>query len=76
MKQGRTPQQACEDALAMIVEKYKNVNPEFFPSEKFIAISKNGDWGCAAMQGRREPGMSVQNTAGYKVGRGTVFSNL
>ncbi len=73
MKQGRTPQQACEDALAMIVDKYKKVNPEFFPSEKFVAINKKGEWGCAAMRGRREPGMSVQNAQGYKVGRGTVF---
>jgi len=74
MKQGRTPQEACHDALAMIVDKYKNVNPEFFPSEKFVAINKNGDWGCAAMLGRREPGMSVMNTQGYKVGTGIVYN--
>ena len=29
MKQGLTPQQACEDAMKMIVQKYKKINPNF-----------------------------------------------
>jgi N4-(beta-N-acetylglucosaminyl)-L-asparaginase len=59
MKEGRTPQQACEDALNMIANKYKKVNPAFFPGEKFIAISKSGEVGCATMKGDRHPQMSV-----------------
>ena len=43
MSQGRSPQQACEDAIEFIVHKYRNVNPDFFPSEKFVAINKDGE---------------------------------
>ena len=73
MKQGKSPQEACEDALQLIVDKYKKVNPKFFPSEKFVAINKNGEYGCAAMKGRRRPGMSVMNKEGLKVHRGTIL---
>ncbi len=65
MKDGRSPQQACEDALHMIIDKYKNVNPDFYPSEKFIAINKNGETGCATMRGNRTPAMSVRTGKGY-----------
>ena len=41
MKEGKTPQQACEEALHMIVDRYRKVNPGFFPSEKFVAINKS-----------------------------------
>ncbi|MFH1943353.1 MAG: N(4)-(beta-N-acetylglucosaminyl)-L-asparaginase [bacterium] len=73
MKDGRSPQQACEDALAMIVDKYKKVNPEFFPSEKFVAINKKGEFGCAQMSGRRATRMSVMNEDGYKIAEGPIF---
>ena len=74
MKEGRSPQQACEDAVQMIIDKYKHVNPDFFPSEKFIAINKNGEWGCARMKGSKRPGMSVKTTVGYKIGKGSLFT--
>lgn len=64
MKEGRSPQQACLDAMQMIVDKYKKVNPEFFPSEKFVAINKKGECGCARMRGRRGARMSVRNDLG------------
>ena len=73
MKEGRTPQQACEDGLQMIVDKYKKVNPEFFPGETFVAINKKGELGCASMRGRRRPRMSVMNEDGYQVNEGTSF---
>ena len=76
MKQGRSPQQACEDALKMIVDKYKKVNPEFFPSEKFVAINKKGEYGCAAMRGRRGPSMSVMNSEGFKIQSGSVLKKV
>ena len=72
MKQGRTPQQACEDAMQMIVDKYKNVNPNFFPSEKFIAINKKGEFGCARMT-RSKAQMSVRNRDGYHINEGSVL---
>jgi N4-(beta-N-acetylglucosaminyl)-L-asparaginase len=65
MKEGRTPQQACEDALLMITDKYRKINPDFFPSEKFVAINKKGDIGCATMKGSRIPQMSVMTDKGF-----------
>lgn len=72
MKEGRTPQQACEDALKMMVEKYKKVNPSFFPGEQFVAINKKGEVGCSRTRGRRSARMSVINASGYKIHEGSV----
>lgn len=71
MKEGRTPQQACEDALHMITERYKKVNPGFFPSEKFVAINKSGETGCASMKPVKNLGMSVRNAKGFSRYEGT-----
>jgi N4-(beta-N-acetylglucosaminyl)-L-asparaginase len=65
MKEGRTPQQACEDALKMIIDRYKNINPDFYPSEKFVAINKYGELGCATMIGDSNPQMSIRTEKGY-----------
>jgi N4-(beta-N-acetylglucosaminyl)-L-asparaginase len=72
MKEGRTPQQACEDALQMIVERYRKVNPDFYPSEKFVAINKYGETGCATMKGTRNPQMSVMTSKGFSKYEGIV----
>ncbi len=65
MREGRSPQQACEDALQMIVDRYRNVNPDYYPSEKFVAINRYGETGCATMRGNRNPQMSVMTSNGY-----------
>ena len=72
MKEGRTPQQACEDALHMIIDRYKKVNPDFFPSEKFVAINKYSELGCASMLGNRNPQMSVRTSTGLDKFEGIV----
>jgi N4-(beta-N-acetylglucosaminyl)-L-asparaginase len=72
MKEGRTPQQACEDALQMIVDRYKNVNPDYYPGEKFVAINKSGETGCATMKGNRNPQMSVMTSKGYSKYDGVI----
>ena len=72
MSQGRSPQQACEDAMHMIINKYKKVNPNFFPSEKFIALNKKGEYGCAYLI-RNEPAqICVANEDGVKIHTGSV----
>ena len=71
MREGRTPQEACEDAIELIVDKYRNVNPDFVPSEKFVAINKAGEWGCASMSGGGTPEMTVRNAGGVQVVEGT-----
>ncbi len=72
MKEGRSPQQACEDALQMIIGKYRKVNPDFYPSEKFVAINRQGEYGCATMTGNRPPAMSVRTGKGYLRYEGTI----
>ncbi len=72
MRQGRTPQQACEDALKMIVDKYTKVNPHFFPTEKFIALNKKGEYGCAYLIKETPAQMHVANKDGIKIYTGSV----
>ena len=72
MKEGRTPQEACEDAMKLIVEKYKNVNPDFYPGETFRAVNKKGEVGLCNMRGTRPPTMSVMNASGYMRQMGTI----
>lgn len=73
MRAGRSPQQACEDALQMILDKYKKVNAEFVPGEKFVALNKKGEYGCASMPGNEKPQMAVMNAGGLKIHEGTAF---
>lgn len=76
MGAGRTPQQACEDAVAMIRHKYRNVNPDFIPSEKFVAINKDGDYGCAWMPFRdTPPRMTVANADGIQTYEGVSVAD-
>jgi len=72
MRDGRTPQQACEDALHMITQKYLKVNPAFLPSEKFVAINKNGETGCATMKGTGNPRISLMTMNGFTLREGTI----
>jgi N4-(beta-N-acetylglucosaminyl)-L-asparaginase len=73
MREGRSPQQACEDAIKMIVDKYKKVNPNFFPGEKFVAINKKGEYGCAYLAGSKLPRMCVANRDGINIHTGRLF---
>ena len=76
MAEGRTPQKACEDAVAMIRHKYRNVNPDFIPSEKFVAINKSGDYGCAWMPFREtRPRITVANSDGVNIYEGVAVAD-
>lgn len=72
MRDGRSPQQACEDAMQMIADRYRKVNLDYLPVEKFVAISKSGDTGCAYMNGTRKPAMSVRTEKGYNRQEGNI----
>lgn len=73
MGQGRSPQEACEDACDLIVHKYRNVNPNFFPSEKFVAINKDGEYGAASMGNNRgRPRMTVRSPQGLEIYEGST----
>ena len=74
MRAGRTPQQACEDALEMIRRRYEKVNPDFMPGEKFVALGRNGDYGCAwSYSGRGLPRMTARDSGGLVVYDGVRF---
>ena len=66
MREGRSPQEACEDALRAIDARYAAVGIDFRPGEKFVAINKDGDFGCAWNIGDGPPAMSVMDAAGYR----------
>jgi len=48
------------------------VNPDYLPPEKFVAISKSGETGCAMMKGTRKPAMSVRTEKGYNKQEGNI----
>ncbi len=72
MKDGRSPQEACEDALQMIDDRYRAVGLDYKPSEKFVAINRAGDVGCSRTFGRRPARMTTANQAGVDIYEGTV----
>ena len=72
MKEGRTPQQACEDAVHLIASKYKAIGSDFLPDEDFVAINKKGEYGCCAMAGEFMGKMSVIDSDGYRIHEGTL----
>jgi len=74
MREGRSPQEACEDACEMIVDRYRAIGNDFIPSEKFVAINKAGDVGCASMGGGRgAPGLTVRGPMDLDVYHGVAL---
>ena len=72
MREGRTPQEACEDAIDMILDRYRAVGMDFVPGEKFVAISKAGEYGCSSMPGGRAGArMTVRHEGGQEIYEGT-----
>ena len=65
--QTRLSASQANNALDMIVHKYRNVNPDFVPAEKFVAINKAGEYGCAWMGISGTPKMSVRHGDGLEV---------
>jgi N4-(beta-N-acetylglucosaminyl)-L-asparaginase len=74
MRDGRTPQQACEDAIEMIVGRYRAIGNEYVPGEKFVAMNKDGEYGCAWMGYSSElPSLTVHHAGGLEEYTGTTF---
>lgn len=72
MREGRSPQEACDDALRMISERYKAAGFDYLPGEKFVAINKRGEFGCASMYGRRTPRVTIADDSGIRIHDGTI----
>jgi N4-(beta-N-acetylglucosaminyl)-L-asparaginase len=71
MRDGRTPQQACEDAIDMIVDRYRAIGNDYVPGEKFVAINKAGEYGCSSMPSGRNARMTVRHSGGLEIYEGT-----
>jgi N4-(beta-N-acetylglucosaminyl)-L-asparaginase len=64
MREGRTPQQACDDAAEFIVSRYRAVGNSYTPGEKFVAINKDGEVGCARLASNSAATMTVRTASG------------
>ena len=74
MKEGRSPQEACQDAMQMIADRYAAVGIDYMPGEKFVAINEVGEYGCVQTRTQRQPRMTVRRGAGSSVYEGGMFS--
>jgi N4-(beta-N-acetylglucosaminyl)-L-asparaginase len=76
MREGRTPQQACEDTIRMIADKYRKIHSDFLPDEKFVAVNKKGEFACAGMRESEPIRMAVMNKDGYRLQDGPLLFPL
>jgi N4-(beta-N-acetylglucosaminyl)-L-asparaginase len=72
MKEGRSPQEACEDALRMIAQRYRDVGLDYLPDEKFVAFNKQGELGCAQTRGTRKPRLAAADESGLSTYEGQL----
>ena len=77
MRRGMTPQESCEEACLKIIRVNggnENVKQLGF-NDKFIAVNKNGDIGCAAIRGSKKypPQLSLIEHTGFHVYNGTYI---
>lgn len=80
MRQGKTPQQACEAACQRIIDvnggidqiKKKRYN------DKFIAVNKRGEVGCAEIIGSHKdpPQLAYINSSGFHVYSGSILIEI
>lgn len=74
MRSGRSPQEACEDALEMIRRRYERIDSPYMPGEKFVALNREGDYGCAwSYGGRGLPQLTARDSSGLTVYEGVQF---
>jgi N4-(beta-N-acetylglucosaminyl)-L-asparaginase len=74
MRAGKSPQEACEAVCERII--YINGGKDKINfSDKMVAVNKDGDVGCAAIQGRKggEPELAYWSKKGFKVLKGTYL---
>jgi N4-(beta-N-acetylglucosaminyl)-L-asparaginase len=74
MRNGMTAQEACEAVCKRIIDINGGPSKVDF-SDKIVALSKNGDVGCAAIQGKKgdEPTVATWSKKGFKAIRGTYM---
>ncbi len=80
MRQGINPQQACETACKRIVDVnggVENIRKNRI-NDKFIAVNKHGEVGCASIIGssKRMPRLSYINKTGFHVYDGSIMVEI
>ena len=74
MRNGRSPQEACEDVCKRIIDINGGPSRVDF-NDKIVALSKSGEVGCAAIRGKKgqEPEVATWSKKGLKVTKGTYL---
>ena len=74
MRNGRSPQEACEDVCKRIIDINGGPSKVDF-NDKIVALSKSGEVGCAAIRGKKgqEPEVATWSKRGLKVTKGTYL---
>ena len=74
MRNGRSPQEACEDVCKRIIDINGGPAKDDF-NDKIVALSKSGEVGCAAIRGKKgqEPEVATWSKKGLKVTKGTYL---
>ncbi len=74
MRNGRSPQEACEDVCKRIIDINGGPSKVDF-NDKIVALSKAGEIGCAAIRGKKgqEPEVATWSKKGLKVTKGTYL---
>ena len=74
MRNGMSPQEACEAVCKRIIDINGGPSKVDF-NDKIVALSKDGEVGCAAIQGRKggEPTVATLSKKGFKATKGTYL---
>ena len=74
MRNGMSPQEACEAVCKRIIDINGGPSKVDF-NDKIVALSKDGDVGCASIQGRKggEPTVATWSKKGFKATKGTYL---
>ena len=74
MRNGKSPQEACEDVCKRIIDINGGPSKVDF-NDKIVALSKSGEVGCAAIRGKKgqEPEVATWSKKGLKVTKGTYL---
>ena len=75
MRQGMSPQEACEAICQRIIDNYGG-NVNF--SDKFVALNKEGEMGCASIRGRKgsEPVIAYIEDGANKQYKGSILIEM
>ena len=74
MRNGRTPQEACEEVCKRIVDINGGSSKVDF-NDKIVALGKNGEVGCASIREKNgnNPEIATWSKKGFKVTKGTYL---